>query len=332
MIQSLRNVGIVGLGVCLPENRLTNFDLEKMVNTTDEWIKTMTGISERRIADKNVTSSSLGAKAAKNALKDAGVSAEDIDLIIVATASPDMYFPSTACIIQDIIGAKNAAAFDISAACSGFVYALNTASQFILTGFYKNALVIGAETLSKVVDWEDRNTCILFGDGAGAAVIKQVENGYGILSTTLGSDGSLGRCLTVPACYADDEEIAKRNPNKEKTIWMNGKEVFKFAVKILEKATKEALNAYNLKVEDVDMIIPHQANIRIINSASERLGIPKEKFYTNLDKYGNSSAASVPIALFEAYKEGKIKKGQIIVLVAFGGGLTWGSTVIKWNI
>ena len=332
MIQSLRNVGIVGLGVCLPENRLTNFDLEKMVNTTDEWIKTMTGISERRIADKNVTSSSLGAEAAKNALEDAGVSAEDIDLIIVATASPDMYFPSTACIIQDIIGAKNAAAFDISAACSGFVYALNTASQFILTGFYKNALVIGAETLSKVVDWEDRNTCILFGDGAGAAVIKQVENGYGILSTTLGSDGSLGRCLTVPACYADDEEIAKRNPNKEKTIWMNGKEVFKFAVKILEKATKEALNAYNLKVEDVDMIIPHQANIRIINSASERLGIPKEKFYTNLDKYGNSSAASVPIALFEAYKEGKIKKGQIIVLVAFGGGLTWGSTVIKWNI
>lgn len=332
MIQSSRNVGIIGLGISIPEEKLVNSDLEKMVDTSDEWILSRTGISERRIANSNTSSSMLGANAAKEAMSNAGVSPEEIDLIIVATATPDMYFPSTACVIQSIIGAKKAAAFDISAACSGFVYALNTASQFILTGYYKTALIIGTETISKIVDWNDRDTCVLFGDGAGAAVIREVENGYGILSTTLGADGSVGDCLTVPACYVPQNEVEKRKSGKQNTIWMNGKEVFRFAVRILEQATRDALDAFNLKTEDVDLIIPHQANIRIINNASEKLGIPIEKFYINVDRYGNTSAASIPIALFEAYSQGKIKKGNIVVLVAFGGGLTWGSTVIKWNI
>lgn len=332
MIQSSRNVGIVGMGISLPKKILTNFDLEKMVDTSDEWIRTRTGISERRIVEKNVSTSDIGAEAAKNALEDAGLSPDDIDLIIVATATPDMYFPSTACIIQDKIGTVKAAAFDVSAACSGFVYGLTVAGQFILTGYYKTVMVIGAETFSKILDWEDRSTCVLFGDGAGAVILQEVQGGYGILSTNIGAKGSDGMCLTAPACFVSESEAAKRKPEKQNALWMNGQEVFKFAVKIVEHATKEALNDCNLDIDDVDLIIPHQANTRIMDNAAERMKIPREKIFSNIHKYGNTSAASIPIALYEAYKEDRIKKNDIIVLVGFGAGLTWGSAVIKWNI
>lgn len=331
LIQSSRNVGIVGMGISLPEKILTNFDLEKMVDTNDEWIKTRTGISERRVAGENEATSDFGAAAAKKALEDAGLLPEDIDLIIVATATPDMYFPSTACIIQDKIGAKNAAAFDISAACSGFVYGLTVAGQFILTGYYKTVMIIGAETFSKILDWEDRSTCVLFGDGAGAVILREVQSGYGILSTNIGAKGADGMCLTVPACYISESEASKRKPEKQNTLWMNGQDVFKFAVRIVKHAIKEALEDCNLKIDDVDLIVPHQANDRIMDSAAERLKIPREKIFSNIHKYGNTSAASIPIALYEAYSEGKIKKDDIIVLVGFGAGLTWGSAVIKWN-
>lgn len=332
MAQNQKSIGIVGIGISLPQKVLTNFDLEKIVDTSDEWIRTRTGIFERRIADENTSSSCLGAEAAKKALEHANISPEEIDLIIVATATPDMFFPSTACIIQSKIGAKNAAAFDISAACSGFVYGITVANKFIATGQYKNALVIGTETLSQITDWKDRNTCILFGDGAGAVILKEVEEGYGILATRLGADGSLGEYLTAPACFASKEEVEKRAEGKIHTIWMNGREVFKFAVRIFEETTKQVLGDCNLGIKDVDLFIPHQANIRIINSAAEKLGIPSEKFFSNIHKYGNISAASIPVALYEAYSEGKIKKGDVILLVAFGGGLTWGSVVIKWNL
>lgn len=331
MIQSSRNVGIVSMGISLPEKVLTNFDLEKIVDTTDEWIKTRTGISERHIADENKATSDLGAEAARNALEEAGLSPDDIDLIIVATATPDMYFPSTACIIQSKIGAKRASAFDVSAACSGFIYGLTVAAQFILTGYYKTVMVIGAETFSKILDWEDRSTCVLFGDGAGAVILREVQGGYGILSTNIGANGTDGMCLTVPACFISESEGAKRKPDKQNTLWMNGQEVFKFAVRIIEHATKEALNDFNLDINDVNLIIPHQANTRIMDNAAERLKIPREKIFSNIHKYGNISAASIPVALYEAYSEGRIKKDDIIVLVGFGAGLTWGSAVIKWG-
>lgn len=331
MSQIIKSIGIVGMGIHLPNKVVTNFDMEKMVDTSDEWIKTRTGISQRYLAEDDVSASDLGTEAAKKALEDAKLSPEDIDLIIVATATPDMFFPSTACIIQGNLGAKNAAAFDISAACTGFIYGITVAQQFISTGYYKTVMVVGTETLSRIVDWSDRSTCVLFGDGAGAVILKQVEDGYGILSAKLGADGSLGKNLTAPACFLDEEEIAKRREDKLNTIWMNGQEVFKFAVRILESSTIEVLKDCGLSINDVDIIIPHQANIRIIDSAAGRLDIPKDKIFLNIHKYGNISAASIPIALYEAYIEGKLKKGSIIVLVGFGGGLTWGSVVLRWN-
>lgn len=325
------NPGIVGLGSYLPEKVLTNYDLEKMVDTSNEWIITRTGIEERRITDEHTFTSDLATEAAKKALEDAGMKAEELDLIILATVTPDMYTPATACIVQSNLGAMNAVAFDINAACSGFIYGLSIASQFIKTGFHKNALVIGAETLSKVVDWKDRNTCVLFGDGAGAAVLKAVEQPYGILATHVGTNGSLGNVLTIPSINLADEEIEKRISDNPRTIWMDGSEVFKFAVKIMGEATKAVLKDAGLTITDVNVIVPHQANIRIVDSAAKRLRFDHERIFTNLNKYGNMSAASIPVALDEAVKLGFIKKDDTIVMVGFGGGLTWGSAVMKWK-
>ena len=330
MIQASRNVGIVGIGSYVPEKILTNFDIEKMVETSDEWIKTRTGIEQRRIAGDDEATSDLAFKAAQKALEDAGMTPDEIDLIVVATISPDMYTPSTACIVQAKLGAPRAAAFDINAACTGFAYGITVASQFVLNGYYKNALVIGADKLSSIIDWKDRSTCILFGDGAGAVVLKTVENGYGILSTNIGADGTLGKSLTAPSCHITLEEKEKRNSENIRTIRMDGSEVFKFAVRVLVSATTKALEDLNLKIDDVDLIVPHQANTRIIDAAAKRLGVSSEKIYSNISRYGNMSAASIPIALDDALREGKIKKGDLVVLVGFGGGLTWGSAVVKW--
>jgi len=322
--------GILGTGSFLPENKLTNKDLERMVDTSDEWIVSRTGIKERRIAPPSMTTSYMATEAAKKAIEDAKITAEDIDLIIVATVVPDMNFPSTACLVQANIGAINAAAFDIEVGCSGFIYGLSIAKQFIENGTYKYVLVIAADILSKITNWEDRNTCVLFGDGAGAAVVGQVENGYGILDNFIGADGKGGMHLYMPAGGSRMPACEESVKNKLHTIHMNGQEVFKFAVNVMNTATIEVLNRCGLKPEDVDIFIPHQANIRIIDAAMKKLKLSKEKVFINLDKYGNMSAASVAVALDEALKAGKIKNGDIILMVAFGAGLTWGSTVIKW--
>ncbi|SNX55567.1 beta-ketoacyl-ACP synthase III [Thermoanaerobacterium sp. RBIITD] len=331
MPQNSFKAGILGTGSFLPENRLTNADLEKMVDTSDEWIVSRTGIRERRIADASMTTSYMATEAAKKALIDANISAKDIDLIIIATVVPDMNFPSTACIVQANIGADNAAAFDIEVGCSGFIYGLSIAKQFIENGTYKNILVVAADTLSKITNWEDRNTCVLFGDGAGAAIVGPVENGYGILDTYIGADGKGGKHLYMPAGGSRMPASEDSVKNKLHTIHMEGQEVFKFAVKVMNTATIEILDKCGLKPDDIDIFIPHQANIRIIEAGMKRLKLTNEKVFINLDKYGNMSAASVAVALDEASKEGMVKKDNIILMVAFGAGLTWGSTVIKWN-
>lgn len=325
------SVGITGTGSYLPEKEVTNFDIEKMVDTTDEWIRTRTGISCRRVAGERVATSDLATVAAKRALADAGLGAEELDLIIVATVTPDMAFPSTACIVQSNIKAMRAAAFDVEAACSGFLYAMTIGEQFIKNGFYKNILIIGAETLSKVLDWEDRNTCVLFGDGAGAVILQRVEDGYGILSSYLGADGINGNALVQPAGGSRIPASVESVTSKLHYVKMDGSEVFKFAVRVMGKAAIEALERCGLAIEDIDFMIPHQANIRIIDAAAKRLKLPLAKVCVNLDKYGNMSAASVPVALDEAVKGKLIKKGDIVVLVAFGGGLTWASSVVKWS-
>lgn len=326
----LRNVGIIGTGHFVPDKVLTNFDLMKMVDTSDEWIRTRTGIKERRIADENTATSDLAVEAAWRALEDAKIKPEEIDMIIVSTVTPDMNFPSTACIVQDKLGAQNAFAFDIEAACSGFIYGLAIAQQFIATGSCNKVLLICADTLSKITNWEDRNTCVLFGDGAGAVVLGAVDEGYGILSTVLGSDGKGGEYLYLPGGGSRmplSEEVLEKKLN---TIQMNGQEVFKFAVKVMASASVEVLEKCGLTPDDVDFLIPHQANIRIIDSAVKRLSLSYDKVYVNLDKYGNMSSASIPVALDEALKEDKIHKGDVVLFVGFGAGLTWGSAVIKW--
>lgn len=322
--------GILGVGKYLPGNVLTNADLERMVDTTDEWITTRTGIRQRRIAADNEATSDMGVKAAKMALKDAGLQAEDIDLIIVATITPDMFFPSTACVIQHKLGARTVPAFDIAVACSGYVYGLTIADQFIRSGMYKKALVIAAEKLSAVTDWEDRSTCVLFGDGAGAAVLGEVEEG-GILGTSLGADGSKGELLQLPAGGSRMPASIKTVENKLHTIKMEGNVLFKYAVKIMADAAMQVTSTLGLTGDDIDLIIPHQANIRILNAFAKKMGIdPEKKVYLNIEKYGNMSAASSAVALTEAVEEGRIKKGDTILMDAFGGGLTWGALVIKW--
>lgn len=325
------SVEIIGTGSYLPPKIVTNFDLEKTMNTTDEWIKSRTGIESRRIADEKTATSDLSTVAARRALEDANLKAEELDLIIVATITPDMMFPSTACIVQKNIGAGKSVAFDIGAACSGFLYALSIGEQFIKGGVYKNALIIGAEALSKILDPEDRNTSVLFGDGAGAVVIQKTAENTGILSSYLGTDGSKGGVLTQPAGGSRIPATYESVKEKLHYVKMEGNEVFRFAVRIMGKAAMEALELSNIKLEDIDFLIPHQANIRIIEAAAKRLELPMDKVYVNLDKYGNMSAASVPVALDEASKKGLLKKDDIVVLVAFGGGLTWASTVVRWS-
>lgn len=326
-----RPVGILGTGICIPEKILTNKDLEKMVETSDEWILSRTGIRERRIVKEGTPTSALAETAAREALEASGITAGQIGLIIVATVTPDMVFPATACIVQDKIGAVSAAAFDLEAGCTGFVYALACGAQFVTAGIYDYVLVIGAETISTIVNWKDRNTCVLFGDGAGAAVIGPVSRGYGILGLDLGSKGSGADLLTVPAggsaCPASESSVKK----KLHSIHMEGSEVFKFAVRIIGDSTIKALKNAGLSREDVDFLVPHQANMRIIQAAMKRLHLPENKAYINMDRYGNTSSASVPIALHEAVAEGKIHHGDIVGLVAFGAGLTWGSIVLRWE-
>ena len=324
-----RRAGITGLGIYVPERVLTNADLERMVETTDEWIRTRTGIRERRIAKKGESASDLGSRAALVAIQDAGLTPSDIELIIVATITPDMFFPSTACIIQDKIGAK-CGAFDMAAACSGFPYALAVAEGFIRAGIYRNIVVVGAEVLSGFIDWKDRSTCVLFGDGAGAAVVSEVNDGHGIQATYLGSDGSQADVLKIPAGGSripPSEESVKTGLHFLK---MQGSEVFKVAVRTMEEAVREVLKRGGLTPDDVDCLIPHQANLRILQAVGERIGIPMEKIFINVEKYGNMSSASTAVALYEAVKEKKIRKGSKVILVAFGGGLTWASCLIKW--
>lgn len=324
-----KKVGILGLGAYLPERVLTNKELEKMVDTTDEWITTRTGIKERRIAGKDEATSDMASAAARLALKDAGLKAEDLDLIIVATITPDMFFPATACLVQEKIGARTVPAFDVSVACSGFIYGLTIANQFISSGKYKYALVIAAEKLSAITDWNDRATCVLFGDGAGAAVLGPVEKG-GILSTYLGANGKEGDLIKLPAGGSRIPATKKSVEDGLHFIKMNGTELFKHAVKIMADAALEATRPLGLKAEDLSLVIPHQANIRILNAVAKRMGLSADKIYLNIEKYGNMSAASSAVALVDAVKEGRIKKGDKILLDAFGGGLTWGAIVIEW--
>ncbi|SEN30022.1 beta-ketoacyl-ACP synthase III [Paenibacillus sp. OV219] len=326
----LHPVGILGTGKYVPERILTNQELEQMVETNDEWIVSRTGMRERRIAAPEQATSDLALNASKAALAAAGITAEDLDLIIVATITPDMFFPSTACLLQEKLGAKKAAAFDLSAACSGFIYGLATASNMIATGMYKHVLVVGAETLSRITDYTDRNTCILFGDGAGAVVLGQVAEGRGFQSFELGADGAGGELLKVCAGGSRIPSSPESIENKQHFIYMAGNEVFKFAVRIMGNAAEEALRKAGMDKGDIDLLIPHQANIRIINSAINRLDLPPEKCMINLDKYGNVSAASIPIALAEAVEQNRVKEGDKLVMVGFGGGLTWGASVLIW--
>ncbi len=321
---------IRGLGAFIPPNVLTNFDLEKMVDTTDEWILTRTGIRERHIAEKGQKASDLGAEAAREALSNAGLSAADLDLIIVATITPDMFFPSTACNIQNKLGAK-CGAFDLAAACSGFPYALSVAEGFICSGMYKNILVVGSEVLSGFIDWKDRSTCVLFGDGAGAAVVCGEKNGErGILASLMGSDGSQADVLKIPgggSAFPTSEETLKSGLH---TLKMQGSDVFKIAVRTMDVAVRDVLQKSGYTLADIDCLIPHQANMRILQAVSERLELPPEKVFINVDRYGNMSSASTVVALYEAVKHGRVKKGDLVVLVAFGGGLTWAATAIRW--
>lgn len=325
----MKFVKIVGLGKYLPSKRLCNSDLEKMVDTSDEWITTRTGIKERRIAKKGVGASGLAYKASQIALERAGVNPKDLDLIIVATITPDTHFPSTACYLQDYLKAKKAVCFDISAACAGFVYALVNAWQFIKGGLYRNALVVGSEVLSTITDREDRSTCVLFGDGAGAAVLTESKK-PGFLSTYLGSDGSQAEILNMPGGGSRNPISSEVINKRLHYIKMKGNELFRIAVRVMVEAANKALAQAGLKKSDIDLLVPHQANKRIITAVSKRLHIPQDKVYMNIDRYGNMSSASSAVALCEAWEEGRINKDDIVVLDAFGGGLVWGSCVIKW--
>jgi 3-oxoacyl-[acyl-carrier-protein] synthase-3 len=315
----------MGTGSCLPDKILTNDDLAKIVDTSDEWIRTRTGIGERRIAAEGQTTSDLAACAAERALEAAGVKADELDLIIVATVTPDMAFPSTACLVQAKIGAKRAAAFDLEAACSGFVYGLATATQFISTGFYQTVLVIGAETLSRIVDWQDRNTCVLFGDGAGAAVLKVTDGPGGFKAFNLGADGLGGNLLELPAGGSRFPASADTVGQRLHYIRMENKAVYRFAVQIMGEAAAKAVEMAGWQFDQIDWLVPHQANMRIIESAMKRWGLSEDKVIINLDRYGNMSSASVPVALDEAVRGGKIRSGNHVVMVGFGGGLTWAS-------
>jgi len=325
---------IIGWGKYVPPHVVTNADLEKMVDTTDKWIRSRTGIKERRIVqDPDESTATLATRAARNALEKASVDPDDLDLIIVASSSPDYSFPATACLVQDALGAGHAGAYDLSAACSGFVYGLAMAHGQIVSGLAKTVLVIGAETLSRITNWSDRNTCVLFGDGAGAVVLQASDQPGGVLSAVLGSDGSGADLLIVPASGTRHPTTMHSVANGDHYIKMAGREVFRFAVRVMASATREVVQKAGLTLEDVDWIIPHQANVRIIQSSVvKQLKFPAERVYMNLDRYGNTSTASIPLALVEAIEEGKLKEGDHIVFVGFGGGLTWAATLVQWGV
>jgi len=325
-----RTVSIVGTGSYTPERRLTNEDLSKIVDTSDEWITTRTGIKERRIAAKDETTSEMATKAALKALEQANVTPKDLNLILVATATPDMLFPATACFVQKKIGANNAACLDISAACAGFLFGIEIAQQFITSHTHDTVLVIGAEKLTSITNWTDRNTCVLFGDGAGAAVLRHRGSEHGVISTHIGSDGQFTDILFMPG-GGSRCPITRDNVDMHlNTIHMLGKEVYKQAVTAMVSASKRVLADAGLTADDIACVIPHQANLRIIEAIADRLKIPLDRFYVNLDKYGNTSAAAVAIALDEANRSGRIKHGDYVLLVVFGGGLTWASTIVEW--
>lgn len=323
---------ITGLGVSIPPKVVRNQDLERLIDTTDEWIITRTGIRERRIVADDMATSDLAYEASLEALERAGVAARDLDLIIVGTATPDMIFPATACMLQDRLGAPRAGAFDASAACSSWVYGCAMAHGYITAGLAETVLVVGAETLSRITNWRDRSTCVLFGDSAGAAVMQRCPADKGFLSFVLGSDGSRGPLLSLPgggSRFPASYETVERNQH---FIQMNGREVYKFAVRLIPQAIQAAAERAGIAVERIDHFIPHQANIRIIDAAAERLGQSREKFFMNVQRYGNTSSASVPVALYEAWTEGRVGVGDTLVLVAFGGGLTWGSSAMRWTL
>lgn len=322
---------ITGWGTAIPERVLTNAELEKMVDTTDEWIVSRTGIKERRIASDEQTSASLATEAALHALQVAGINPPDVDLIIVSTSSPEHTFPATACLVQDRIGAIRAGAFDLSAACSGFIFGLHLASQSIRSGSIRNALVIGTETLSRLVNWQDRNTCILFGDGAGAFVLQAVEEPGGVLQGVMRSDGSGGDLLSLPAGgsrYPISQKVIEAGLHY---IQMNGREVFRFATRVMTQATEEVIRMAGLHLDDIQWIVPHQANLRIIEAAARGLKLPMERCVVNLEKYGNTSTASIPLAAVDAIRDGRIKPGDRLVFVGFGAGLTWGAVLVEWT-
>jgi len=322
---------VIGWGECLPSQILTNDDLARRVDTSDEWIRTRTGIAARRIADSRDTTASMAIRAARHALAVAGLPPQKLDLIIVATITPEHLFPATACLVQDALGASHAGAFDLSAGCSGFVYALSLAAQLIESGQQQNVLVIGSETLSRILDWQDRSTCVLFGDGAGAVVLQAAPGEGGVLSSVLGADGSGADALIMPAGGARQPASKATVENGEHFLKMDGREVYRFATRVLARATREAVSKAGLEMDQINLLIPHQANARIIESARKDLGLSADKIYTNLQRYGNTSAASIPIALCEAVAEGRVQPGDHIVLAGFGAGLTWAAAVLRWG-
>ncbi|MBI3414555.1 MAG: ketoacyl-ACP synthase III [Verrucomicrobia bacterium] len=325
-----RTCSITGVGSYLPKRILTNAELEQMVNTSDEWIVSRTGIRERRIAGKHEHNSHMAAEAATRAMAHAGVTSAQIDLIIVATITPDMPFPATACLVQQIIGADQAAAFDLEAACSGFIYAMEIGQQFIMSRTCDTVLVIGSEKLSSIIDWTDRNTCVLFGDGAGAVVLQNRPASHGLLTAIMGADGSKAGLLSMPGGGSMHPATVESVSARLHHLRMDGKEVFKAAVTAMITAAREALGRCEIEASQLACIIPHQANRRIIDAVGTRLGIPEEKFFVNLEKYGNTSAASVAIALDEAVRSGRIKRGDLVMMLVFGAGLTWGAAIIEW--
>ncbi len=327
---NFRRTKIVGTGSYIPSKILTNADLEKMINTSDEWIRSRTGIEERRIASENEAASDLAYHASLKAIKAAGISPQDLDLIIVATITPDMIFPATACILQKRLGVEEIPAFDLEAACSGFLYNISIASQFIATRVYDTILVVASETLSKITDWQDRNTCVIFADGAGAAILRPSNDSSGIISTYLGADGGGADLVGVPAGGSRKPATLETVRTGQHYMQMKGNELFKRAVKVMVQAVDKVLVKQGLTYEDLDFFIPHQANIRIVQAVAKRIHMNMDKVYINLAKCGNMSAASIAVALDQAVREGKIKKGDKILLTSFGGGLTWASIVLEW--
>jgi len=328
-VADIISAGVVGTGRYVPEKILTNVDLEKIVETSDEWITTRVGIKERRIAAKEETTSTMGALAAQRALENAGLKATDLDLIITATITPDLPWPATACFIQRHVGATRAACFDIEAACTGFIYGLELARSYIASGMYRTVLVVAAETLTRITDWEDRNTAILFGDAAGAAILQPVEGDRGILASYLGADGSKAQLLEMPGGGSRFPASHETIDQRLHYIKMKGNEVFKFAGRAMANANKQALEKAGIGIDAVDLLIPHQANMRIIQAAARLSQLPMEKVFLNIEKYGNTSAATTAVALSEAFSEGRLKPGNLCLLVSFGGGFTWGSCLMR---